>query len=194
MRCPLPAIIRNTGGATIVEFALIAPAALLMLMGVFDLGYNMYATTAVMGSVQEAARNSSIEGATTTIIDQKVTDAVHMIVPDASLNFSRRYYTNFTDVGRAEAFNDLNNDLTCNNGEPFEDVNGNGMWDNDRGRLGQGGARDAVLYEVTVDYPRAFPLAGMIGISPNYTTKVATILRNQPYSLQGKPATTGNCI
>ena len=41
-------------------------------------------------------------------------------------------------------------------GEPFEDANANGTWDEDRGSDGQGGARDAVLYVVSVSYRRAF--------------------------------------
>ena len=79
-------------------------------------------------------------------------------------------------------------------GEPFEDANGNGQWDADRGRSGFGGARDAVLYSVNVEYDRFFPIARFIGVSETMDMTVSTVLRNQPYGLQdsGAPA-VGNC-
>src|SRR5690606_28671312 len=36
-------------GATIVEFALIAPVALMLLLGMFDLGYNLYTASVLQG-------------------------------------------------------------------------------------------------------------------------------------------------
>lgn len=189
----LASLARNSDGATVVEFGLIAPTAVLMLMGVFDIGYNMYANTILTGKVQEAARDSALEESKPGDLDKKVTDAVHHLVPKAKLDFSRKTYTNFADVGKAEEFSDLNGDGNCNDNEPFEDANGNGFWDSDRGLDGQGGARDAVLYEVTITYPRPFPMASMIGFPSDYTTTVAAVLRNQPFGLQEDRAKTGNC-
>ena len=73
------------------------------------------------------------------------------------------------------------------NGECFEDVNGNGKWDSDRGKTGQGGADDAVLYTVSVKYKRLFPMAKMFGWSSDLTVKASTVLRNQPYGEQATP-------
>lgn len=81
----------------------------------------------------------------------------------------------------------------CSEGEPFEDANGNGLWDPDRGIVGQGGARDAVLYTVEVRYPRAFPVSGLIGLDPEFVSRAATVLRNQPFGSQETGAATGNC-
>lgn len=189
-----PASLRSdTSGATIVEFALIAPVLLMMMMGVFDLGYNMYANAMLQGAIQEAARNSTIEGANTAELDAIVEEAVQDVVPGANLEFSRRNYASFSAVGQPEDWTDLNGDGRCNDGEPFEDANDNKAWDEDRGRSGQGGARDAVLYEVEVTYPRAFPIASFAGLSPEYRTGSAVVLRNQPFSLQPERAQIGNC-
>jgi hypothetical protein len=94
-----------------------------------------------------------------------------------------------------EDYNDVDGDGSCNNGEPFEDLNNNGNWDADRGTAGQGGARDAVLYNVTISYPRLFPVARLIpGQSDTFTMTATTVLRNQPYGLQNETTpTTGNC-
>lgn len=180
-------------GAAAVEFALIAPVMLIGMFGVFDLGYNMYTAAVLEGAIQEAARNSTIEGAATGELDQRMTDVVHNIAPKAELEFDRTAYANFSDIRQPEDFSDINDNGTCDNGEPFEDANGNGTWDQDRGSSGLGGARDAVLYEVTVTYPRPFPIGKLIGQSGDFTMVARTVLRNQPYSLQPQRAGTGNC-
>ena len=186
---------RETQGAAALEFAMIAPALCLTIMGIFDLGYNIYANTMVQGAIQHAARDSTIEGSTarTAQIDAAVARAVHNVVPRATIAFSRKAYANFADVSRPEDFTDADGNGLCDNGEPFEDANRNGTWDRDRGSAGQGSARDAVLYSVTVTYARGFPMASLIGLPDTVTTEAATVLRNQPYKLQDNKPAVGAC-
>ena len=189
---------RDQVGATIVEFALIAPVLMLMLMGLFDLSFNMYTTQMLQGAIENAARNSSLEGAAgnEAKLDAKVSTAVRAVAPAAALTFTRKSYSSFTKAGRPEDFTDVDANGTCNKGEPFEDANGNGKWDADGGKTGFGGARDAVLYTVTVKYTRPFPIAAFIpGQSKTFTLSAATVLRNQPYGQQAASAApaTGNC-
>lgn len=186
---------RDNRGATAVEFAAIAPALLMVLLGVMDLGYNLYAATLLEGAIQNAARASTIEGAEgrTLSIDERVRDVVDDLVFDATIEIDRRTYTNFSDVAQPEAFTDVNGDERCNAGEPFEDANRNGTWDDDRGRDGMGGARDAVLYTVTVSYPRVFPVMKLLGLSDTVTTQSQTVLRNQPFDEQEKIVAVENC-
>ena len=187
---------QDSTGATIVEFAMIAPVLLMAIMGILDMGYNMYATSMLQGAIQKSARDSTLEGGAgnAVALNARVADAVHDVVPGATMTYSRKSYTNFADVRQPEDFTDVDGDGTCNNGEPYEDANGNASWDADRGMTGQGGARDAVLYEVTVSYPRAFPVAGLIGLPNEFTTVARTVLRNQPFDLQNVATpTTGNC-
>lgn len=185
----------DTRGATLVEFAMIAPVLLMLLLGMFEMGYNYYMQSQLQGAVQKAARDSTVQAASgdTGAIDDHVAEAVHAIVPDATMTFSRRAYSSFNDVHRAEDFTDIDNDGTCNDGEPFEDANDNGQWDEDRGIGGGGGARDAVLYIVQVSYPRAFAAAQVVGLSPNFTTQAVTVLRNQPWDAQTVHSAVGNC-
>jgi Flp pilus assembly pilin Flp len=188
-------LVRDRDGATVVEFALIAPVLMMLLMGMFDMGYNYYMQSQLQGAVQKASREATVQAlAGDTIgIDQRVTRAVREIVPNATLTFSRRAYSSFSDVHRAEDFTDIDNNGTCNDGEPFEDANDNGTWDQDRGSAGGGGARDAVLYVVGVSYPRAFGAAQVVGLPANVTTEAVTVLRNQPWDAQTIHATVGNC-
>lgn len=178
-----------------VEFAMIAPVLLMVLMGMFDLGYQIYTQIQLQGRIQEAARLSTLEGAdvNSTSIDERVEKAIRRLTPRADIYFSRSAYTNFRDVEMSEDWNDVNNNGICDEGEPFEDANGNDAWDEDRGTAGTGGARDAVLYTVEVQYPRLFPMAGLIGLPDHLTAEAQTILRNQPYGSQGDAPPLGKC-
>jgi Flp pilus assembly protein TadG len=187
-------LLRNQDGVSIVEFALIAPVLCMMLLGMFDMSYNMYANQMLHGAVQEAARDSTLEGAADSSIDAAVTDAVDDVVGDAQMTFQRKAYASFSAVAQEEDYTDINNDGSCNAGEPFEDANNNGIWDADQGEAGMGGARDAVLYQVTIKYPRAFPIAPFIGISPFNETTATTVLRNQPFDGAVDRSRTGNCV
>lgn len=180
-------------GATIVEFALVCPAFLMALMGVFDLTYNAYTSSLLDGSIQKVARDSTIEGATTAL-DARVRSAVRQIAPMASVQTTRRSYTNYANVRQPEDFSDQNSNSLCDNGEAFEDVNGNNLWDRDRGSDGLGGARDAVLYTVTVSYPRQFPIDSFVpGVDENVSMTSQTVLRNQPYGQQEESSAVGHC-
>ena len=177
-------------GVTIVEFAVIAPVLLLTILGLSDLGYRGYVQSILDGAMQKAGRDSTLEGAgaNTAVIDADVIAQVRRIAPNAEYSPSRRSYTRFSDVERAEDYSDTNDNDQYDSGECFEDLNGNGQWDANVGSDGQGGANDVVLYEMTVTYPRLFPLAGMLGWSENQEIKGMTLLKNQPYNVQNEPA------
>jgi Flp pilus assembly protein TadG len=191
-------LLRDESGVTVIEFAIISPVLCVMLFGLLDLSHNMYTAEMLQGAIQKAARDSTLEGASSNsaVLDGIVTKAVHAVAPNATLSFSRKAYTNFTDAVRPEDYTDVNGNGTCDAGEPFEDANTNGNWDQNPGATGFGGARDAVLYSVTVNYKRVFPIAKFIpGQSDDFTLVANTILRNQPYGQQASPPTPpmGNC-
>lgn len=194
----LQRLLRDHSGVTIVEFAMVAPVLLMLLMGLFDLSYNMYTTEMLQGAIHDAARDSTMEGAAgnEAALDAIVTTAVHAVAPAAVLSFNRQAYSSFTAIGRPEDYTDVDNNGTCDNGEPYEDANGNGAWDISTGKTGFGGARDAVLYTVTVNYKRAFPIAAFIpGQSDDFTLEASSVLRNQPFGQQntGGPPAARNC-
>lgn len=197
IRRALTALWRDRDGVTVIEFALIAPALMVVLFGLFDLSHNMYTAQMLQGAIHDAARDSTIEGAggNQATIDANVTRAVQALAPGSTMTFARKSYATFSNVNRPEDFDDINANDTCDNGEPFEDANGNGTWDTDPGIAGFGGARDAVLYTVTVNYKRAFPIAAFIpGQSENFNLVATTVLRNQPYGMQNNATPTlGAC-
>ncbi|VWX52762.1 TadE/TadG family type IV pilus assembly protein [Novosphingobium sp. 9U] len=186
---------RDRRGVSAVEFALLTPVLLIALLGLLDLGYNMYTSSILEGAIQAAARSSTLENASSksTAIDDAVTLAVKDIAPSATLTFKRTAYPSFSSTGKPEDYDDNNHNNKCDNGEPFEDVNENSVWDSDQGSVGMGGARDVVVYLVTVTYPRPFPVASMLGAPSTYTLSSKTVLTNQPWTNVIKTPPIRNC-
>jgi Flp pilus assembly protein TadG len=197
-RRSLIARLRDERGSTLIEFALVAPALLVFVLGSFDLGYRAYIQSVLQNAVQKAARDNTLEGsanaAASDAIDGKVKAIIKPIVDNATFTFKRKSFSSFTAAGQAESFTDLNANGICDNGEPYLDDNNNGTWDaaGGGGANGQGGAKDITMYTVKVSYPRIMPMYGLLGWSPNVDLSTTTVLRNQPYGQQAERQTR-NC-
>lgn len=175
---------RNEHGNAITEFALTAPLFLLVLMGIFDYSWQFFARQVLQGSVAAAARDSTLEGnvASQTALDERVRRSVKNVFGEATVTFTRRTYDSFDAVGKPEPFKDKNANNKYDSGECFEDINANGSWDADRGRTGNGGADDVVLYTASMEFTRILPVWSMLGLPQKTTLSQSTVLRNQPYN------------
>lgn len=183
------AIRRDEQGASAVEFGLVAIPFFTFLIGIFDLGHNYYGHAILAGAINEAARASSLErnNQSQAEMDARVLDQVKAVNPGATATFDRKSFKDFSDANAPEKFTDGNKNGRCDANEQYEDLNNNGSWDASAGAAGQGGASDAVIYTVTVNYPRLFPLAGFVGGSNVINMKAQTVLRNQPFATQAAP-------
>jgi Flp pilus assembly protein TadG len=175
-------------GSTIIEMAVILPVFLMLMMGIFDVGYAAYTRTMLQGAIEESGRSSTMEqfNGNQAALDNDIRGAMRAVNKQAADNlvFERKNYKNFSDVNTPEDFTDGNGNGTRDPGECYVDSNGNGGWDNDEARAGNGGADDVVLYTATTNYNRLFPLWKMLGEPQNLTMTSSTILRNQPFSSQ----------
>lgn len=188
-------------GATIVEFGFVAPVLVLTLLGAFDVAHTLYMRSVLQGVVQKVGRDSALEGndeaSAQAVIDEKVRAQARALANNATIEITRRFYKTFSQASAAqsETFTDTNANGVCDGSEPYEDANGNSVWDADGGNAGQGGAKDAVLYTVSVTYRRMFPLYNLINMGNTTTVKAATILKNQPYDEQASYSApvTRNC-
>ncbi len=184
---PLPIIraLRDERGLSTIEFAILAPTLMVMLMATFDLSHTAYVHTVLEGELNKAGRDATLVGgasvSATTSLDNRVRTRVNNVVSGGTWTFSHKRYPSFTRAGQAENFTDGNNNGVRDAGECFQDENGNLSWDSDGGTNGQGAADDIVVYKAKVVYPRLFPLYGMLGWSQNQTIEGTTVLRNQPY-------------
>ncbi len=193
----------NQDGASIMEFGLIAPIVMVMMLGTMDIGHSYFVRATLDGAMQNAARSSSLEGSATLtaqeLVDLRVEESILALAPNATITSTRRYYKTFSEAALARAETVIEPptgaDMKCDPGESFMDANDNGVWDADGGTDGQGGAKDIVIIKFKVSYPRLFPMAKLLGLPANVELESNSILANQPYGEQtsfGPPVQT-NC-
>lgn len=188
------ALAADRAGAAAIEFALVAPVFMLLLMGLADIGQMAYGKAVLNGAVETAARSSSLETGDTTVADNLVKSAIAPILPNATVTTTRLSYYDFSDVGRPEKFTDNNGNGTCDPGEPYVDENRSGQWEADIGKSGNGGAGDVVLYTVTVTYKPVFLTQSMLGYNTNRTLTAVGVRKNQPFATQqGYGSSAGTC-
>ena len=153
----------------------------------------MYVRSLLVGQLQKAARDLSLEGAAAQTQQDAITaavrSAVRSVVPAATVTVVPKSYHDYSNVASpAEEYNDADHDGVCNHGEAFVDMNRNGHWDADGGTNDRGGAKDVVLLIATVSYDR-MPLGRMFAASPRMTLIAKTMIRNQPNDTQADPPT-----
>jgi Flp pilus assembly protein TadG len=182
---------RDRRGATIIEFALILPVMLVLMMGLTEIAYQAYIQSILDGAIQKAGRDSGVQGgaANSNTIDLQVMNVIWQAAGRATWSSTRKSYAKFGYV-KGEPFTDSNGNGKRDINECFADVNGNGKYDSDISSSGQGGANDVTVYTMTIQYPRLFPLAKMLGWAPQATLSAMTILKNQPYQSQNTPTET----
>lgn len=200
----MPALVRDEQGTTILEFALIAPTLMVMLMGALDFGHTLYMQSVLQGAVQKAARDGTLQQTAGTdatardAIDTIVRNQVKMLHKQATVTITRRFYRSFSDAAAAsaETFTDTDHDGLCNHGEPFDDRNSNGVRDTDGAdSVDHAGARDNVVYTVAISYPRMFPIDKLMGGNGTTRLTATTVLSNQPFGTQASygAASVGHC-
>lgn len=184
---------RDVRGVTLVEFALVAPLLLLILMGGLEIGHRAYLVALLRGEVNKAGRDLTLEDAQAPTrraeIENRVRTAMVPLTAAGQIAFFRTAYRDYANVATtAEDFIDANHDGRCNANEVFSDTNGNGIWDADGGRVGDGGgAKDVVVFRADLTYDR-LPLGRLLGLPRQTTISATTYLRNQPFDNQAPVA------
>ncbi len=189
-RHPLSELKDSETGAAALEFALVAPVFLAMLMGMLNVGQMAYGTAVLNGAVQNAARSSTLEGADTSAADQSVSNAVSPVLPGVAVAGTRSSYFDFADIGRPESFDDEDDNGDCNDGESYVDENGSGNWDADIGVTGNGGAGDVVVYTVRATYSPLFSIPFAPDAWASTTLEATAVKKNQPFADQSEYTTT----
>jgi len=186
---------RDRRGVTVLEFAFVIPPMLFMLMGGGEIVYQAYVQSILDGAIQKAGRDSSIQGGgdQASALDDRVLQMVRVVAKTATIQDSKRLnYASFASM-KPESFVDKDNNNRYDPGECFDDTNGNGSWDADPSRTGQGGANDVTLYTLKVRYTRLFPVTALLGWSGTTVLTARTLLKNQPYASQKVTAVKTIC-
>lgn len=191
MRRPLRRLWRCQSGVEMIEFALVSPVLFAFVLGCLEVSMALYSQVDVEGAMRVASRWGITGQATDrdgnpVVREQYIRDII-------ASNISRRIdmdtatltlceYGSFTDVRQPEPFTDTNENGTRDDGEPYDDLNGNTEWDEDRGTTGAGAAGSVVLYKFDYDWPL---LTGMIssvfGKDGKLRMSASIVARNEPF-------------
>ncbi len=176
-------------GATLIEFGLVAPPLMLIIMGIGDLGYQSYLRAVTRGVLERAAREASLGTISSSEVEAFVRrEMAPIMTKSGTANVVMKSYYNFSRIGKPEKITKDTVPLgTFNTGDCYEDANNNGSFDTSAGATGLGGPDDVIYYEAQISTPRLFPLAKLLGLSPMQTVNATTMARNQPWANQASP-------
>lgn len=179
---------RDSLGAAIIEFAVVAPLVFLMLMGLIEMGLILFASSALEGATNIGARigktGYTVGGASREdYIRQEVARLTSGILDPSKIEFSILSYGSFSSVGQPEpCINPANPPCPGISGVNFVDINGNGQWDQDQGSAQAGGAGSVVLYRARYPWRLFTPLiAGVMGQNGVYTITATAAVRNEKF-------------
>lgn len=171
-------------GAAVLEFAVLGPTFILMLLGVFEFAIVMFVGSVLNSAVLDASRYG-VTGSTVPGIsrEQRILDIVSNrtfgLIDLNDVEISTLVYQSLEDIGVPEPFTDLDGNGSYTPGEPFTDVNGSGQWEADMGAAGLGGPGDLVVYRLEYAWGLLTPLLRpVIGVVHHRASMVA---RNEPF-------------
>lgn len=176
----------NRDGVAMVEFALVAPVFILLLLGSFELGAVMLTSTLMEGALRDASRygitGQEDDGADRLAkIREIISERTLGLVDMATAKIDVLVYPGFGDIGKPESYVDSNGNGTYDSGEAFTDSNGNGVWDADSGSPGAGGSGDIVLYRVKYGWPIITPLFSSVMGKNTLSLTASLAVRNEPW-------------
>jgi hypothetical protein len=128
---------------------------------------------------------------TTTQIDDHIRARLRDFSRGATITITHKSYLDFSGVQLPEVITSDTAPIgSYNVGDCYQDFNNNSQYDTDRGKSGMGGSEDVLNYEITIAYPRLFPLTKLIGLSATDQVKSSTVFRNQPYGSRNTSVAT----
>jgi hypothetical protein len=181
-------IVKCENGTTAIEFALILPVLVLIIMGAIEISLFLFVQSSMEGAtfaVSRLGKTGFIEDGLTReeTIRAELDERLGVFLDPEELVITSQSYDDFTSVGAPEPFIDVNGNGTRDDGENYTDTNGNGQYDEDMGVDGAGDSGDVVMYTVTYPWHVMTPMfqdhlgeEGVVEISSRF------IVKNEPYN------------
>jgi Flp pilus assembly protein TadG len=181
---------RNERGVSIPEFGLLLIPLSLMLLGGLDMAYQVYVRAIILGSLEQAARMTTLQTVDSATVEAAIEAQIRRIVPNATIQITKGSFYQYSDINAMERITlDKNNNGNLDSGDCWEDVDHDGSRNLVRaGRENSiGGADDIVRYNVAVSYRRLLPIYRFISLPETASLSATTMVRRQPYEGQGTP-------
>ena len=188
-RATLKEFVTGDRGAALVEFAFAGPIIITMLMGIIEVSMVVFMNLMVEAGVRDASRfgltGAEIEGYTREeYIVELVNERTMGLLNITSENIDVRVYETFAEIQEAEPFVDANTNGDYDEGEIFNDLNGNEIWDGDPGTPGAGSSDDIVVYRVSANWAILTSyLADLLGDDGLFTITSSIAVRNEPWDV-----------
>lgn len=170
---------------TAIEFAIVAPVVLFLILGIVETGLDLWVDATVESAVQRASRL----GITTLpptgqtmqqAVDSSIKKSLSVWITRAlTFSISTKTYPSYIGSAGAEPYTDVGNVGHYVKGDPFVDVNKNGVWDGDLGINGTGNYDDVTSYAVTITMPSFTGIPELFGI-PNLSFSRTFVVQNEP--------------
>lgn len=182
---------RDRRGATIVEFAIVAPVFLLIIFGILEFSIILFAKSVMEGATTVTSRlgktgyveqGMSRQDMLISLLEERSSG----ILDPEQIEIETLVYDSFSDIGQSEPVSpDHNNNGFYDeaDGDGYSDINGNGAWDSDLGEAGLGGGGDIVVYRVHYPWSVKTPVMSKImgDAEGYYPLDVSVVVRNEPY-------------
>lgn len=163
---------RNEKGATIIEFAILGPIFLLMIVAMMEIGIMMVIQNSLDAAAREASRvgitgsevltSAEREEAIRTRVLEVVDRLSGGIAKEQNITITVRAYDELASLGQPEPFQDTNGNGQYDVGEFFTDVNGNDAYDTDQGVSDSFGlSGQAVDYQINYRWDSIVSLMGI---------------------------------
>lgn len=180
------ALLTCAAGITSVEFAIVAPVMILLMMGIIEFSLIMFTTTVMESAATTTARYgmTGYVAAGSSRQDQiiaNIQERTAGLLDPTHITITTKVYATVDRVGDPETcINPASPPCPGTAGVNYVDINGNGQWDWDMGAAGLGNANDIVVYVVTYPWPVTTPVIASIIGNP-YNITVRTVVKNEPY-------------
>ena len=187
LRISLKRLRRGEDGIAALEFAMVAPVLLLLVMGTFELGLILTAQVLMESATYTASRmgktGQGISDSTQAAkIKAEIARVGGLIMDPARIVVTSTYYKNFQQVEKPEPFNDANRNGKRDSGESFTDWNGNAKWDAMSGDAGYGNKDEVAVYTSTYSWPLFTPLlSSVMGQDGKVDISARAVVRNEPF-------------
>lgn len=180
-------------GVTAIEFAILLTPLSLFLMTGIEMAYQGYATSVLQGTVSEAGRSTSLDGADTAAVATYVKSRLTPFSDETNIAIEVAAFEGFGKIGAPEKITtDKNGNGQYDPAGPdcFTDDNRSKTYDtNTAGRAGKGDAEDVVRYKVTMKLNRLTPAAPLFFMPEDMPIERTTYVKNEPYDKVVAPPT-----
>jgi len=173
-------------GSTLPEFAMIAPVMILLITGTVEAAHYLMVQTTLESAVSMAARENAVaaaldEDTRDEILRDRITSIMgsYPAAYTGAMTIETKVYRSF-DAAIAEPFEDLNGNGIYDEDEPFVDRNGDDLYSEEQSVAGtMGGVGDVVSYDVVYPVKPFFAfLAPIFGETIDITS--STVAKNEP--------------